>query len=1159
MSATAPAKDDANADTVLAPAAPVALAGAEDTLLQGRAHDVEAQTLDGPSGGAPPSSTPVLALLADDERYDIAGEVARGGLGRILAATDKRLRRQVALKELLRDGGDAEARFLREALITARLQHPSIIPLHDAGRFRSGQIFYSMKLVSGRSLEAAIESRPTLAERLSLLPHVIDVADAIAYAHSRRIIHRDLKPLNVLVGEFGETVVIDWGLAKDLSAGHADSDRAGAAVAFDEGSAHLTMDGAIMGTPAYMPPEQARGAGVDERADVYALGAILYHLLAGAPPYDDAPIREILRKLISNPPAPPTPLRRRVAGVPRDLEAIVDKAMAGAPEDRYRSAGDLVADLKKFQTGQIVGAYRYSTRELVLRFLRRNRAAMTLVALLVVGAGVSVTEIVDKGRIAQRGRRLAEEAREKASRAEARERSRADEVTLAQARLSLDHDPEKSLRFLTQLSPSFPHFETARVIAGDAISRALPRTLRGHQGDVAALAVSPDGRLIASGSNDRTVRIWETATGKSRTFEGHTGLVIRLAFSPDGQRLASASYDTTVRLWEVATGQSVVLEGHRDWLSTVAFSPDGKRLVSGGADNTLRLWDLSAGAPRAARTLEGHQVYLTMAAFSPDGGEILSAGNDGTVRAWDTVTGAGRVLHQGEDTGVVSRASADGAFVATGGSEGRITLIETRTRRSRVLEGHDAGVLGMAFSHDGKRLAASGADRTVRLWDVATGKVESVLRGHEKGARTLAFSPDDRRLATGSADTSIRLWDLASGESQVLRAHEGQIMALAFTPDGAALVSSSRDATVRIWRLSADEGRTPGHDGPVSDVVFSPDGKRAFSAGMDTTVRLWDTASRRAEILQGHAAAVRRVVISPDGKLLATGAADGGLRLWDVSGSPARALVALEGHTGPVRDLAFSSDGRRLASASEDGTVRLWDVAARAPERLLAGHGGAVYRLAFSPDGQRLASGGSDKTVRIWDPATGEVRIVSGHGSQILGLAFSPDGHTVASASLDGTVGVWSTVTAERRVFKGSEGGLYDVRFSPRGDVIATSSDSGLIRLWDLATGESRGLHGHEAHVRSLAFSSDGLTLASAGADGDVRLWDVQSGESRGLRGHKDDVLRVVFAPGGRLVATAGSDGGVGFWRDELPHEREALRARLRGLLGAEDTAPSGP
>ena len=314
-------------------------------------------------------------------------------MGRILVARDRRMGRTVALKELLASGTALGPRFEREALVTGRLQHPAIVPVYEAGRWPSGEPFYAMKLVSGTSLDKVIASKTDFAQRLALVPRVIHIAEAIAYAHGEGVIHRDLKPSNVLVGAFGETVVIDWGLAKDVRADHDEDVSAGPYRS--ELSGELTVVGAVLGTPVYMPPEQARGDAVGERADVYALGAILYHVLAGEPPYTGTSAAAILEAVIA---APPQPIVTRVPGVPDELATIVGKAMARTPEARYPSAKELLEELVRFRDGQLVRAHRYSRRALVRRFIRRNRAAVTATsALLVIAAtmgAISLRQIV---------------------------------------------------------------------------------------------------------------------------------------------------------------------------------------------------------------------------------------------------------------------------------------------------------------------------------------------------------------------------------------------------------------------------------------------------------------------------------------------------------------------------------------------------------------------------------------------------------------------------------------------------------------------------------------------------------------------------------------------------------------------------------------------
>jgi len=368
------------------------------------------------TGGVRSADASSLAVV-DRERYAIEGEFARGGMGRILSARDVRLGRPVAVKELqMRTGAE---RFVREALVTARLQHPAIVPIYEAGRWPDGVPFYAMKLVSGRSLAALIAEAKGLSARLALLPHLLAVADAVAFAHSKRIVHRDLKPANVLVGAFGETVVVDWGLAKELG-GTEDAAEAGSARPPDGDGGHdETIAGSVLGTPQYMAPEQARGEAVDERADVYALGAMLYYLLVGAPARGGTTVREVLAAAVSE---RPVPVQEREPDAPSDLAAIVGKAMEPDPALRYASAREMAEDLRRFETGQLVSAHRYSPAELLRRWVRQHRTEVAVAAVL----GAALALAVAAGFLAvRRQARIAEAERDRA-RLEARKAEEAN-------------------------------------------------------------------------------------------------------------------------------------------------------------------------------------------------------------------------------------------------------------------------------------------------------------------------------------------------------------------------------------------------------------------------------------------------------------------------------------------------------------------------------------------------------------------------------------------------------------------------------------------------------------------------------------------------------------------------------------------------------------
>jgi hypothetical protein len=612
------------------------------------------------------------------DRYQLRDEFARGGLGRISRAHDQHLRRTVAVKQLLAGNADAARRFIREALITARLQHPAIVPIYEAGRWPSGEPFYAMKLVSGRSLDQVIRARKTLAERLALLPNLIAVAEAMAYAHSQRIIHRDLKPANVLVGSFGETVLIDWGLAKDLSA-------VGATGADAMPFGDETEIGTVLGTPTYMPPEQAEGKVVDERADVYALGAVLYHVLCGAPPYGGSSSAETLARVLAEP-APP--LLVREPGVPRDLATVVDKAMAREPAARYPTAKELAEDLVRFQAGQLVSAHRYSPVEMLRRWVQRRRAPVSVAVALLTAAAMVVVLMVS--RIAHErdaARRELGEARAATAAAE----TRAAALVLATARAQLSSDARAALATLAHyrgderqqaqsiaadarsqlapspLTPSTPAPEVRRLLGGevrspDGTRRAvatrdeiLVEELSGGRplrlgGGAHEVAFSPDGRFLTDGA-----RLWDWAAGSARAFASKPAA--HVAFSPSGDRLATTGLDGVLTLWTLPDARAQRL-GHGE---RVAFSPDGATLASSDADGTVRLWHVSDGS---GRTLVGHRGAVAALAFSPDGRLLASGGNDGTLRLWQTASGDGWVARAGNAVRAVAW-TRDEVFVAT--------------------------------------------------------------------------------------------------------------------------------------------------------------------------------------------------------------------------------------------------------------------------------------------------------------------------------------------------------------------------------------------------------------------------------------------------------------------------------------------------------------
>jgi WD40 repeat protein len=1015
--------------------------------------------------------------------YEILGELGRGGMGVVYQARHLALNRVVALKMILAGGHAGEhelARFKTEAEAVARLQHPNIVQIHEVGE-ADGKPFFSLEFCPGGSLEKKLGGTPLPPRDAARLVEVL--ARAMEAAHQKGIIHRDLKPANVLLAEDGTPKVTDFGLAKKL-----------------EQSAGQTGSGDVLGTPSYMAPEQAGGRAreVGPLADVYALGAILYELLTGRPPFKAATAMDTLLQVLSEEPVPP---RRLQAKTPADLETMCLKCLQKEPRKRYASAAALAEDLRRFQAGEPIAARPVGPVERGWRLCRRNPAVAASLAAVALafagGTGTATWQAV----LARAEARRAEEAlgdRDRAlgearTAAEQEKRARAEEEGAREAaqkeqrRAEQQRDRAERLVYAGQIALAQHEWQDGNVGHARALLDACQRdlrgwehrylytlfnqnqhTFRGHTDQVHSVAFSPDGKRLASGSEDYTVKVWDMATGQQTlTLKGHTGGISSVAFSPDGKRLASASWDETVKVWDAATGQeTLTLQGHTGPVNSVAFSPDGKRLASAGGEwnkpGEVKVWDAQTG--RLTLTLQGHTGWVWSVAFSPNGQRLASASHDRTVRVWDLATG----------------------------------------QQTLTLKGHTYGVSSVAFSPDGKRLASGSHDRTVRVWDLATGQETLTLKGHTEQVMSVAFSADGQRLASGSGDQTVKVWDMATGlETLTLKGHTREVSSVAFSPDGKRLASGSEDRMVKVWDAQTGQETLTlqGHTGQVLSVTFSPDGKRLASAsgGMDQQLR----------------------------------PLPGEVKVWVAASG--RQTLTLKGHTGYVSSVAFSPDGKRLASASWDETVKVWDLATCQETFTLKGHTGGISSVAFSPDGKRLASASWDRTVKVWDGRTGkEALTLQGRTEQVMSVAFSPDGKRLASGSRDGTVKVWDAQTGQETLsLKGhTTGYVSSVAFSPDGKRLASASGDGTVKVWDAQTGqETLTLQGHTAVVRSVAFSPDGQRLASASEDRTVKVWDAQTGqETLTLQGHTGSVNSVAFSPDGQRIASASGDKTVKVW-----------------------------
>ncbi|MFP2909221.1 WD40 repeat domain-containing serine/threonine protein kinase [Pyxidicoccus sp. 3LFB2] len=1096
--------------------------------------------------GVPPGREQLHLPLVDPDRYLVGGIVAEGGHGRILRAEDRYLERTVALKEPLEPGAFAEARFLTEARLTARLQHPSIVPLYEAGRWPGGAPFYAMKLVSGRSLDGLIAEASHLDARLALLPHALAAAEAVAYAHGQRILHRDLKPANILVGELGETFVIDWGLAKEL--GRPEAPVAPGPEPESRRSAEHTQAGTVMGTPAYMPPEQAAGQPVDESADVYALGSILYHLLAGRPPYEGTRSRDVLTQVLGG---APVPLAQLQPAVPQELLDIVARAMAREPARRYPDARELAEDLRRFQTGKLVAAHRYSSWELAWRFVSRHRATLLVAAVALVALVGSAVMYH------QRVVRAWNEAMD-----------RADELVLVQARNTLDlrRDPDGVFQLLNSVSPRFSRWGEARVLAADAHTRTQ-------------------------------------ASGRVHALRGHEGALNCVAFSADDQWLATTGDDRAVRLWNRDTGQGEKLGTYYDdeaW--SCSFSPDGSLLATGSKDGTVSLWVLGPdGQGRTERKLERRDKPVSMVSFTSDGRSVLATDEQGRAWAWDVASGEGRRLGKSETLRAGPLLPGDQALVGVDEARGGVWLVDVRDQSERQLHKGKESLKLFAVASRGQRFAVAGprhlwlfegTDLPPRAVEPPPGVVHALALskdGNWLGARTekgvllledlttgtrrlldvgpgwkgaLVFSSDARWLASARRDGKVWLWDRASGRERLLESGEVSISHLAFSRDGRYLAAASHDGVARVHDVTQHSVRElQGHKGAAGTVTFAPDSRHVLSLGTEDGRVLrasLEAGASGSGDAQAEGVAVTQALA--DGSLLVTGnaaraegslpatdEAEGTVALWDGEG---RLLKRLKGPVAPLRAVALSADGLQVAAADDSGGVWWWAVGSDGSDdgRKLERDGHAVRALAFSSDGRSLALGDEAGAVLLWEAGRDKARDVYLHKEAVTTLAFSADGRLLASGSGDHSVWLQPLGPGEGRRLDAGGRGVLQVAFSPDGaTLLGVSDEDTTVQLWRVATGERTGrMWGHSRTVRHFAFSPEGSRLATASDDGTVRIWDQASGRGRAVLGHSGPVLHVAFSPDGRLVASTGEDGVVRVWTDDLPRDSEPLREWLR-------------
>jgi WD40 repeat protein/class 3 adenylate cyclase len=636
---------------------------------------------------------------------------------------------------------------------------------------------------------------------------------------------------------------------------------------------------------------------------------------------------------------------------------------------------------------------------------------------------------------------------------------------LAAAAISnLDADPERSILLALQAEKTAHTTEAENALHRSILASRVVLVLR-HDAEVWTVTYSPDGKHIATASQDKMGRIWDAKTGQLLiTLKGHTESVNGIAYSPDGKRLATTSDDHTAKVWDAATGKELLtLVGHAGVVKRIAFSPDGNRLVTTSVDGTAKVWDALTG--KELLTFSGHTNQVLDVAFDPNGKRVATCDGDSAVRIWDPSSGKELLVlpfTESKWVGAIAFSRDGTRIAATGGGISKVWDAITGEVLFKGNLGHIAQPLDIAFSPDGKLIATGGEDQKAKVWDPLTGQVLYTLSGHTVDINSVTFSPDGTRLATAGYDYTVRVWDITPAKEALFipfanNVTSGWSWRLAYSRDGTRILTDYTDSNARIWNATSGKEllQFSGHNSYALNTAYSSDGKLVATVNEDNTITIWDGQTGKQKItLAGHEDFIPQTSFSPDGTRLASASLDGTIIIWDLSSG--KALFTLQGpvtelngkaySVGGFGSVAYSPDGEHLVSGDRHGNGAIWDATTGEKTFELPGPTDGIWGIAYSPDGKYVALGGHTGAIGIWNATTGKkILTLRGHTTEVAAITFSPDGKLIATASIDGTAKVWDATTGLNLLTLPVDSrGAGGVSFSPDGKRLAVGGASGI-------------------------------------------------------------------------------------------------------------------